>query len=65
MTTTGPVYEFMSSHMARGTCITLLIRKKMPLPIIQKLTGHSDIKTLMKYDNTGVDDLTAALREMA
>jgi len=37
----------------------------MPLPIIQKLTGHSDIKTLMKYDNTGVDDLTAALREMA
>lgn len=62
---TGPVFDFMSSHMARRTCITLLIKKKVPLPIIQKLTGHSDIKTLMKYENTDADDLTAALREIA
>lgn len=59
--TTGPLHDFMSSHMARRTCITVLIKKGMPLPILQKLTGHSDVKTLMKYENTSADDLEKAL----
>jgi len=58
----GPLWQFISSHTARRTCITLLIRKGVPLPVIQKLTGHSDVKTLMKYENTDVDDLAEALK---
>lgn len=60
----GPLWKFISSHAARRTCITLLIRKGVPLPVIQKLTGHSDVKTLMKYENTDIDDLATALGKL-
>jgi integrase len=44
----GPKYEFMSSHIARRTCITWLLEKNVPPTTIMKLTGHKDIKTLMR-----------------
>jgi hypothetical protein len=33
----------------------------MPPTTIMKLTGHTDLKTLMKYENTGDDALVDAL----
>lgn len=47
-----PKHEFMSSHMARRTFVTLMIEKGVPLTMIQKITQHSDLRTLLKYEGT-------------
>lgn len=57
-------YEFMSSHMGRRTAVTILLSKGIPIPLIQKLTQHSDIRTLMKYNSTSMDSLINALNEL-
>ncbi len=59
-----PKYELISSHCARRTGISILIEKGAPLPLIQKLTGHSDLKTLLKYDGTTVISLIPHLEAM-
>ena len=51
----------LSSHTARLSCITILLQKGVPVTTIMKLTGHTDVKTLMKYENTGDDALEDAL----
>jgi integrase len=56
-----PKHDFISSHMARRTCITILLQKGIPATTIMKLTGHTDLKTLMKYENTSHDALAEAL----
>ncbi|HEM49303.1 MAG TPA: site-specific integrase [Caldithrix sp.] len=56
-----PKHEFMSSHMARRSCVTILLQRGMPPTTVMKLTGHTDLKTLMKYENTGDDALVKAL----
>ncbi len=53
----GPKYEFISSHCARRTAITILCTRGMPLNILQQLTGHDDIETLMKYVTTPKEEL--------
>lgn len=55
-----PKYEFMSSHMARRTFVTLTIEKGVPLTMIQKITQHSDLKTLLKYEGHNVKSLENA-----
>ncbi|MGM0528369.1 MAG: hypothetical protein ACQERS_08155 [Bacteroidota bacterium] len=35
----------MSSHMARRSCVTILLQKGMPPTTIMKLTVHKDLKT--------------------
>lgn len=59
-----PKYEFMASHMARRSCITLLLQRGVPPTTIMKLTGHTDLKTLMKYENTSEDALVDALESV-
>lgn len=59
---TRPKYEFMSSHLARRTCITWMLEGGVPPTTIMQLTGHRDIKTLMKYNHTGEDALKVALK---
>jgi hypothetical protein len=49
-----PKYEFMSSHMARRTAVTILLSKNVPLTTVRKITAHADIRTLMKYENTNL-----------
>ncbi len=44
-----PKYELVSSHTARRTGITLLIKKGVPMSMIMKISGHKNIETLMKY----------------
>lgn len=56
-----PKHSFMSSHMARRSCVTILLEWGMAPTTIMQLTGHTDLKTLMKYENTGDDALVKAL----
>ena len=36
-------------HDLRHTAITLMVKKNIPMPIVQKIAGHKDIKTTMRY----------------
>ncbi|MGJ8685680.1 MAG: tyrosine-type recombinase/integrase [Nonlabens sp.] len=55
--------KFMSSHMGRRTAVTILIAKNIPLPLVQMITQHSDIRTLMKYNSASMDSLINALNK--
>ncbi len=56
-----PKYQLISSHTARRTCVSLLLAKGVPPTIVMKLTGHTDIKTMMKYERTTTDALEKSL----
>ncbi len=56
-----PKYEYMSSHMGRRTCVTLLLEKGVAVTTLMKITGHSDLRTLLKYENTNDAAVTDAL----
>ncbi len=58
-----PKYEYMSSHMARRTFVTIMIEKRVPLTIIQKITQHSDIRTLVKYEGHSDNSLIDAFKK--
>jgi integrase len=60
-----PKYEFMTSHMARRTCVTILLEKGVPATTIMKLTGHTDLRVLLKYENTSQDALINALTNIS
>lgn len=57
-----PKHEFMSSHMARRTFVTLMLEKGVPITVIQKITQHSDIRTLLKYEGHGENALFESLK---
>ncbi|MCK4345741.1 MAG: hypothetical protein KAX05_10690 [Bacteroidales bacterium] len=44
--------------------ITILFQRSVPPTTIMKLTGHTDLKTLMKYENTNEDALVEALENV-
>jgi len=49
---TNPKSEFIGSHCARRTCVSLLLNVyNMPITAVMEITGHSDLKTLQKYIN--------------
>lgn len=56
-----PKYKLISSHTARRSAVSLLLAKGVPPTIVMKLTGHSDIKTMMKYERTTTDALEKSL----
>jgi len=58
-----PKYEFMSSHMARRTFVTIMLEKGVPITVVQKLTQHTDIRTLMKYESHGENALFESLKK--
>jgi integrase len=46
----GPKYEFLHSHVARATCVSILLNNFNINPIhVMEITNHSDLKTLQKY----------------
>ena len=57
-------HDFMSSHMGRRTMVTILLSKGVPVSLVQKITQHSDIRTLMKYESAGMDSLVDALNKI-
>jgi integrase len=61
---TKPKNKFMTSHMARRSCVTILLQRGVPATTVMKLTGHKDLKTLMRYENTSEGALAEALKNM-
>jgi integrase len=63
-----PKYELISSHTARRTGITLLIKKGVPMSMIMRISGHRSIETLMKYvrltQEEAIDSVRKAWEEM-
>ena len=57
-----PKHDFMSSHMARRTFVTIMLEKGVPITMIQKITQHSDIRTLLKYEGHGENALFESLK---
>jgi integrase len=53
-----PKYELISSHTARRTGITLLIKKGVPMSMIMKISGHKKVQTLMTYVGLTDDEIT-------
>lgn len=48
----GPKHEFLTSHTARKTCVSILLNNyNMNVTHVLEITGHSDLKTLQKYIN--------------
>jgi len=56
-----PKYEFVSSHTARRSCVSQLLAKGVPPTIVMKLTGHSSIQTMMRYERTTNESLFNAI----
>lgn len=38
-----------AAHQLRKSCATILAKKGMPVPLIQNILGHEDIKTTLRY----------------
>ena len=52
-------------HDLRATYVTRLIRAGVPLPTVQKLAGHADIKTTLRFYNWVSDgDLRAGVEKL-
>lgn len=51
------LYEVVSSHVGRRTFVMNLIDKGIDYKTIMTMTGHSDIKSLMKYVSVGEQSL--------
>ena len=56
-------YDFLSSHVGRRPMVTNLLSRNVPITLVQKLTAHSDIRTLMKYESANTDSLIDALNK--
>lgn len=56
-----PKCDWVSSHTARRTCVSLLLEKGVPPTVVMKLTGHSSIQTMMRYERTTNEALINSL----
>ena len=56
-------YDFLSSHVGRRSMVTNLLSRNVPITLVQKLTAHPDIRTLMKYESANTDSLIDALNK--
>lgn len=46
---TTPKYELLSTHVSRRTFITQSLERGLRPEIIMRITGHKDLKTMMRY----------------
>lgn len=61
ISTTGPLYKFMSAHMARRTCATMLLENNVPLTTVMKICGWKRAQTAMKYVKVSTESIERAL----
>ncbi|MDO7884234.1 site-specific integrase [Hymenobacter cheonanensis] len=61
-TQTAPKYEFVTTHTARRTFVTLALEDGLRPELIMKITGHKDLKSFSRYVNVTED---AVLNEFA
>lgn len=60
-----PKYNLIASHTGRRTFITNAILAGIPLPVIQKITGHRKLSTLQKYVEIADDSKKAQLEKLS
>lgn len=53
---------WLRPHVLRHTFATNAIRRGVPLPAVQRLMGHKDIKTTQIYTHLVTEDLENAYR---
>lgn len=53
--------ERVTPHLFRATCATLLSENNVPVPVIQKVLGHSSISTTMIYIKTSKSQIQNAM----
>jgi integrase len=51
----------VTPHVLRHTCATRLLRAKVPIELVQRILGHSDIATTLRYSHPTDEDLANAL----
>jgi len=51
----------ISFHVARHTCATLLLSQGAPIEVVQKILGHSDIRTTQRYAKIVAKSVRAAV----
>ena len=52
----------LSFHSLRHTYISWMIMQGVPVPVVQKLAGHADIKTTMGYAHLAPESLRSAVQ---
>ena len=45
----------LTPHVLRHSCITWLIERGVPVPVVQRFAGHADITTTMRYCSVATD----------
>ncbi len=45
----GPKWEFLSSHVARKTFVSISLERGMRYEVVMSFTGHKSFKTMKKY----------------
>ena len=60
-----PKYTLVASHTGRSTFITNSILSGIPLPVIQKITGHRKLTTLQKYVDIADDSKKAEFEKLS
>jgi len=45
----GPKWEFLSSHVARKTVVSISLERGMRYEFVMSFTGHKSFKTMKKY----------------
>jgi len=59
-----PICEALSSHTGRRSFVSILVRKKLPLTLLSKLTGHSKLETLRLYEQLNESETAEAVYHM-
>jgi integrase len=60
-----PKFKLIASHTGRRTFITNAILAGIPLPVIQKITGHKKLTTLQKYVEIADDSKKSELEKFS
>ena len=45
----------LTPHVLRHSCITWLIERGVPVPVVQRFAGHADVSTTMRYCSVATD----------
>lgn len=60
-----PKYKLIASHTGRRTFITNSILAGIPLPVIQKITGHRKLSTIQGYIEISGEDKVLEMNKMS
>ena len=61
---TLPMHDLLTSHTARRTFITILLRAGHPHELVMKLSGHQDVRSFRKYVKMTEEDTVDAVNSV-